>query len=279
MSALCSWEDAVRWLREQPDQQELVRLCYYDDPLEDAARRFYKSSEWQATVALLAGAPTGEVLDLGAGRGIASYAFARCGRRVTALEPDSSPLVGNRAISKLAADTGFAIEPLAAFGENLPIEDGRFAIVYGRAVLHHAHNLAALCKEVTRVLKPGGLFLAVREHVISRSEDLPEFLAGHALHKLYGGENAFRLDEYLAAIRGGGMQVRKIIGPYDNPVNYWPQTTEQIQQAVLMRLPGVARYPARRALAIPALWKCVAALLSAWSKAPGRHYAFVGVKK
>lgn len=27
-----SWEQAVQWLREQPEQQELVLAAYYDDP-------------------------------------------------------------------------------------------------------------------------------------------------------------------------------------------------------------------------------------------------------
>ena len=54
-----------------------------------------------------------------------------------------------------------------------------------------------MCEEVARVLKPGGTFIATREHVISKKEDLPVFLANHPLHRFYGGENAFVLQKYL----------------------------------------------------------------------------------
>ena len=44
-----------------------------------------------------------QALDLGAGRGISSYALAREGWQVTALEPDPSMLIGAGAIRSLVA--------------------------------------------------------------------------------------------------------------------------------------------------------------------------------
>src|SRR5579862_2301134 len=99
--SLLSWEDAVSWLRSQPDKAQLVLECYYDDPPLAAARRYYASGEWQAVRALL-GTMRGRALDVGAGRGIASYALARDGFEVTALEPDPSELIGAGAIRALA---------------------------------------------------------------------------------------------------------------------------------------------------------------------------------
>ncbi|MFM9158921.1 MAG: class I SAM-dependent methyltransferase, partial [Dolichospermum sp.] len=90
---LITWEEAVQSLRNQPLQKELVRYCYYDDPLESAAERFAQSEEWDAVTQLLKQKIPGQVLDIGAGRGISSYAFAKAGCSVTALEPDSSNLV------------------------------------------------------------------------------------------------------------------------------------------------------------------------------------------
>jgi SAM-dependent methyltransferase len=273
-----AWEGAVRWLRAQSAQQELVRLCYYDDPLEAAAARFGASPEWQATEALLSSALPTEVLDLGAGRGIASYALARAGCRVVALEPDSSEVVGRGAIAYLAGRTGLPITPVAAFGEDLPFEDNRFGAVYGRAVLHHAANLGQLCREVARVLRPGGLFLAVREHVISRDQDLPAFLRSHPLHARYGGENAFRLDQYLDALRSAGLAMRRIIGPCDSVVNYWPLTPAELCRHWTRRLPRRVQAIAARFLTLPGLWPLAARLQSWRSTAPGRHYAFLGAK-
>ena len=38
-----SWEQAVQWLRQQPDQEALVKDCYFDDPLFQEAERFSDS--------------------------------------------------------------------------------------------------------------------------------------------------------------------------------------------------------------------------------------------
>ncbi len=129
------------------------------------------------------------VLDLGAGRGISSYAFAQSGSTVMALEPDSSQIVGAGAIRALVEQTQLPIQAIQEYGETLPFSNQIFDVVYGRAVLHHARDLKQLCQEAARVLKPGGAFLATREHVISHKADLPRFLEAHSLHRYYGGEN------------------------------------------------------------------------------------------
>jgi len=43
-----TWEGAVEWARRAPEMADLIQICYYDDPIEDAARRFKASEEWQA---------------------------------------------------------------------------------------------------------------------------------------------------------------------------------------------------------------------------------------
>ena len=278
-----TWEQAVQWLREQPEQEALVRACYYDDPLFDAARRFANSDEWIATQALLPATP-GRALDLGAGRGISSYALALAGWDVTALEPDPSALVGSGAIRDLSTQAGLPIRVIEEYGEQLPLESSSFDLVYGRQVLHHANDLPQLCREVARVLKPGGTFIATREHVISRKEDLPLFLESHALHKLYGGENAFLLKEYLEAMTESGLKVEQQFGPLDSAINYFPMTREE------WRLASTA--PLVRILSQPVVDRFMREdnrverwLLSQWSQmrsnlshAPGRLYSFLARK-
>lgn len=213
-----SWEDAVRWLREQPDQHELVMAAYYDDPLPAAAERYRQSEEWSAIRRLLP-MDRGRALDVGAGRGIASYALAHEGFHVTALEPNGSALVGAGAIRSLAASSQLAMEVIQDFSERLPFPDESFDLVFARAVLHHTRDLHVACAEFLRVLKPGGRLLAVREHVISHAQDLDAFLQIHPLHHLYGGENAFQLPQYEAAIRQAGFRLNQSIGPLENPIN------------------------------------------------------------
>ncbi|MBK8021790.1 MAG: class I SAM-dependent methyltransferase [Chloroflexi bacterium] len=278
-----TWEQAVQWLREQPEQADLVRACYYDDPLLEAAQRFAASEEWIATLRLLPSKPA-RALDLGAGRGISSYGLARAGWQVIALEPDPSPLVGSGAIRTLAAQTGLLIDVIEEYGERLPIDADSLDLVYGRQVLHHARDLPQLCHEVARVLKPGGVFVAVREHVISRKDDLPAFLESHALHKFYGGENAFLLSEYRQAILDSGLKIERQLGPLENPVNYFPMTRQEWQQACASPLPRLLGESASNLLLSEdnPFGRSLLALLShvktRLSNAPGRLYSFVARK-
>lgn len=262
-----SWEAAVQRLRADPDAAALVRSCYYDDPLLEAAQRFFESSEWSATRVLLP--PPGRALEIGAGRGIASYALAREGWHVTSLEPDLSAIVGSAAIRGLARDSGLTIDVVETWAESLPFDESSFDLVYCRAVMHHVRDLAVLCREVARVLRPSGLFLAVREHVISREADLQVFLDAHPLHRLYGGENAYPLDQYLACIRNANLNVSGVLGPFSSDINLFPDSKQSIKKRIATRL----RLPTGEWM--PDL---VLSLMDRLTNAPGRHYSFLAVK-
>lgn len=229
------WEFAVRWLRRQPDKGKIVVDCYFDDPLQDVVQRYHASEEWQAIKLLLKGF-TGKALDVGAGRGIASYALAKEGFEVVALEPDPSSLVGADAIRGLVQDVGLSINVVQQFSERLPFPDPTFDVIFARAVLHHTHDLSAACREFSRVLRPGGLMIAVREHVISSKNDLPAFLEKHPLNHLYGGENELLLSDYLSAIKDAGFKIIKVLNPWETPINYYPYDIHSLQIAIASRI-------------------------------------------
>jgi SAM-dependent methyltransferase len=260
-----TWEGAVLWLRAQPDQAELVRACFYDDPLLAAAERYYRSSEWAAARQLLPADP-GCALDIGAGRGISAYALSREGWRVAALEPDPSAVVGAEAIRGLARDAGLEIEVVQEWGERLPFADASFELVHCRQALHHARDLTQLTREIARVLRPGGRFVALREHVISRKRDLPAFQDAHPLHHLYGGERAYLLREYENAIRAAGLRLTAVLNPLQSDINLYPRTQGELKRQLAQRL----HLPIAR-LVPDGVLHLAGYLLST----PGRLYSFV----
>lgn len=263
-----SWEQAVQTLRDDPSQAELVLACFYDDPVQQAAERYEKSTEWSALWRLLP-KRSGRALDVGSGRGIVAYALAKSGWQVTAAEPDGSSVVGAGAIRELGRVTDTSIDVVECFGESLDCDDESFDLVHCRAVLHHAADLDQLCREVARVLRPGGKFIATREPVLTREEDRTVFLDSHPLHKLFGGENAYRLATYLSAIEGAGLIVDRVYNPYESDINAFPSSLAQYKRHVAGRLllPGPEWIP-----------DFVLKMLGSLSNAPGRLFTFVASK-
>lgn len=263
-----SWEQAVVAFRNNPENADAILACYYDDPIEKAAERYYTSPEFTELITSIPERP-GKLLDLGAGRGISSYAFAKSGWDVTALEPDSSSIVGNQAIRTLAKNTKINLTIVEDWGERLPFEDESFDIVHGRAVLHHANDLAGFCREAARVLRPGGLLIALREHVITRGSDRQQFLDDHPLHSMYGGENAYRKQEYRSAIENAGLMIELELNPWASEINLHPETFSSFQTKIksVLRLPSVFPVPQR-----------LLATLGGWYSKPGRLYSFFAKK-
>jgi len=276
---ISTWENAVIWLRGQPNQRQLVLDAFYDDPLIAAARRYFDSCEWQAISQFLRGR-TGSALDVGAGRGIASYALARDGFTVTALEPDPSAIVGAAAIRSLAAEAGLLIDVVEEFSERLPFANDTFDVVFARAVLHHTRDLDSACREMYRVLRPGGIFIAAREHVISKEADLGQFFDQHPLHHLYGGECAFLLDRYIGALSDAGFVSVEVLSPLASPINLFPHTIDSLRNAVIDRLSR--KLPVgplwRVALGSNHIFKSLLSVAGHFDNRPGRLYSFVGYK-
>lgn len=272
------WEETVCYIRTLPEYKQLIIDAYLDENPVEASVRYFKSGEWNEIMNLFP-VKTGTVLDLGAGNGIASFALARSGYKVYALEPDPGETVGRGAIKKINNNTGLQISVLDAAGENIPIPDNSIDIVFARQVLHHAVSLTKMCSEAYRVLKPGGVLIAVREHVISSRQDLEAFLERHPLHKFYGGENAYTLDEYCYAFSQAGFKLVKKYGSYNSVMNYAPMTKVDLKDRLVNRLRRYTSDPiARYIVESEWLYSKICGLLTRRDNTPGRLYSFMARK-
>lgn len=250
---------------------ELARASYFLSP-DEAGERYHSSPEFQAVRSMLPDR-AGRALDLGAGNGILSYALARDGWEVTAVEPDPSELVGAGAIRRLAAETRTPITVIEAFGESIPLEAAGFDLVVARQVLHHAADLPGFCRETARLARPGATILTLRDHVISGPGQLGAFLDKHPLHHLYGGENAFTLKQYREALRGAGLRINREIRSFQSVVNYDPMTPDDVLDR-LAALAGPGRFALRPALSLlPFSW--IAELATWLDRRPGRLVSYL----
>ena len=271
-----NWEEAVAELRNTPGKEYLVKEAYLETSLINNIERFRNSEEYKQTIneiRKITNQKNGTLLDIGAGNGISSIAFALDGYTVTALEPDNSKLVGAGAIE--FCKQYFKLDSLTivqTFGETLTFDENSFDIVYGRQVMHHAYDLNLFVSQAYRVLKKGGIFMTTRDHVIKNEVDKQVFLNRHPLHKFYGGENAFRLEEYTNAMLKSGFEIRNTIGPSDSPINYDPWNKQRLKNLIASKF---GSFFSNNSLIINMAWRVNLIRLN---KIAGRVYSFICVK-
>ncbi|EID79100.1 MULTISPECIES: bifunctional 2-polyprenyl-6-hydroxyphenol methylase/3-demethylubiquinol 3-O-methyltransferase UbiG [Rhodococcus] len=95
-------------------------------------------------------------LDVGSGGGFLAEEFTRIGFRVTGIDP--SPVSVDTA-RRHAAGSALDIEYRIGSGEQLPVPDAAFDVIYCCDVLEHVSDLDGVIAETSRALKPGGLYL------------------------------------------------------------------------------------------------------------------------
>ncbi|NBB98144.1 MAG: 3-demethylubiquinone-9 3-O-methyltransferase [Alphaproteobacteria bacterium] len=128
------WSDEIRWVRTL---KNLVpgRLTWMD-----------RQIDWAGCSAL----------DLGCAGGFMAEALDDRGAAVTGIDPAAEAIAAARAHAQQA---GRSIRYDVGAGEALPYPDAGFDVVVCVDVLEHVQDLARVLAEVSRCLRPGGLFL------------------------------------------------------------------------------------------------------------------------
>jgi 2-polyprenyl-6-hydroxyphenyl methylase/3-demethylubiquinone-9 3-methyltransferase len=94
-------------------------------------------------------------LEVGCGGGILCEEIARMGFDVTGIDPSEHSL---QIATSHAKGSRLRINYEQGTGEALPYRDNSFDIVFCCDVLEHVRNLPKVISEISRVLKPGGVF-------------------------------------------------------------------------------------------------------------------------
>jgi SAM-dependent methyltransferase len=272
-----TWHEAIEILRNDSTHKDLIFKSYLTKDLIDNAKRFTTSGEFQEVLKIIRKFKPNakKIMDMPGGNGIATYAFASSGFEVTAVEPDGSGDVGRGAIDFVLQQSKLKATITEAYGENLPFEDSSFDVIYVRQGLHHAENLKKMLLEINRVLAPNGILIATREHVVDNyNESLENFLNSHVGHLLYGGENAFMLNDYVSAIKESGLSIIDVIKPYSSIINLFPSSVEELNTKILSSLFGkfLSLFLPKNYVINIGLWYLNR------KNIPGRHYSFIAKK-
>jgi len=94
-------------------------------------------------------------LDVGCGGGFLTEEIARMGFDTTGVDPSERSV---RAASDHARESGLNIRYGTGAGESLQFEDRSFGAVFCCDVLEHVRDLPKVISEISRILKPGGIF-------------------------------------------------------------------------------------------------------------------------
>jgi ubiquinone/menaquinone biosynthesis C-methylase UbiE len=122
---------------------------------------------WDRALAAALPAQRGPVraLDLGSGTGFVPSrlkGFLREGDRLICSDVSAGMLEACRARVE-AGGRAFALETLKLDGRRIDLPDASLDLVTANAVMHHLPRPAEACREIDRVLKPGGLVLIGHE--------------------------------------------------------------------------------------------------------------------
>jgi SAM-dependent methyltransferase len=106
--------------------------------------------------------PGTRLLDLGCGAGRHAFEAARRGARVVALDADRGELAKVAAIAAAMDEAGeipagAALQVVAGDATAMPFAEGSFDVVIAAEVLEHIPADVQAMREVTRVLRPGGI--------------------------------------------------------------------------------------------------------------------------
>jgi 2-polyprenyl-6-hydroxyphenyl methylase/3-demethylubiquinone-9 3-methyltransferase len=159
------------------------------------------------------------LVDVGCGGGLVAEPMARLGFAVTGLDADAEALAVARAHAEAQ---GLAIDYRAETAEDLAAQGARFDAVLALEVMEHVTDVPLFLAAASRLLRPGGAFIASTINRTARSFALAIVGAEYVLRWLPRGTHRWdrflRPSEVAASLRATGLEARELRGLVFDPV-------------------------------------------------------------
>jgi 2-polyprenyl-6-hydroxyphenyl methylase/3-demethylubiquinone-9 3-methyltransferase len=159
------------------------------------------------------------LLDIGTGGGLVAEPMARLGAQVTGIDP-SEKNIGIAGAH--AAAMGLDITYCAAAAERLARDGATFDIVLALEVVEHVADLGAFLSAASRLVRPGGIFVAATLNRTARAYALAiigaEYIMGWLPRGTHDWNKFVTPAELTAAMDASGLRVTTISGIVFNPL-------------------------------------------------------------
>jgi 2-polyprenyl-6-hydroxyphenyl methylase/3-demethylubiquinone-9 3-methyltransferase len=191
------------------------------------ARRYGRRSADVMAPATLAGL---RVLDVGCGAGLASEALARAGATVTGLDASAEALAAAR---EHAAAEGLAIDYRQGAPEALAAASGAgYDAVVALEVIEHVADRDAFCRQLARLVRPGGPVFLSTVNRTARSFLFAKVGAEYVFRLLPAGTHDWRMfvrpGELGTALRRAGLRPSDIAGLTMDPLTRRWRTSQDV---------------------------------------------------
>jgi ubiquinone/menaquinone biosynthesis C-methylase UbiE len=155
--------------------------------------------------------PDDEALDIATGGGHTALALAPHVRHVVASDLTPKMLQTAEAFVREQGAANVTFE--LADAEQLPFADASFDIVTCRIAPHHFADVRAFCREVARVLRPGGRFMLV-DSWSSEDDELDQFINEIERRRDATHARSHRISEWRAFVEEAGLSV-DVVEPFE----------------------------------------------------------------
>jgi ubiquinone/menaquinone biosynthesis C-methylase UbiE len=155
-------------------------------------------------VVLAEGKPDEQALDVATGGGHTALALAPTVAHVVASDLTPNMLAAAESFIREQGVTNVSFE--IAEAERLPFADESFDIVTCRIAPHHFADVQAFCREVGRVLRPGGRFVLM-DSTVPEDDDLDAFINEVEWRRDKTHVRSYRVSEWIGWIEAAGLSV------------------------------------------------------------------------